>query len=593
MQVPTGRRFALLLGLMACLPTAQAQWSKAASTNAVLSGGSGEEVQVKLAPASDGTTFVSFYDSDPAGSPAFGYDVVLQRLDPAGSELWPHGGITVADRGYSSTQDYGLDAGPNGDAWLAFRDDRFVGDQITAARVAADGTLVWGVNGVQLTSTTEFVASPRIAATDDGGCVVGWTQGSTTRLQKLDASGAPQWGGGVAIPVAVGETASLSSLGRSEGGAVILSWISQSGGFFGPRHLLAQKLSSTGAPQWPGASVPVFTSGSLQLGNFPPLVTDGAGGALFSWYGTGPLQCYAQHVRSDGSQSFGVAGTGVEVSTNATQIRVSPSLAYNQSTDEAFVFWVEQNSLQSLRGVSGQKLDGAGNRLWGPGGIEFVPLGGEDPSQVSTVISGGGAAVAFTAGPGFGQDEVRALRVDSAGVLQHAIVTIASTPSSKDDVAIAAGPFGDTFVAWHGDENGGGNDVLAQNLLPGGGLGPAAGGLSHTAGANLDSLAATVGALGGNLDLQLDLTTSGYPFGAVFGYLAPAVLPFGGDVILVDFTGLELLGLPVGVGPVASWSLPLPASPVLCGLPVYTQGVHADLAQPLRLSNAVDVYLGL
>ena len=43
--------------------------------------------------------------------------------------------MLVADRGFSSTQDYGLDVDSAGNALLAFRDDRFVGTQITAAKV--------------------------------------------------------------------------------------------------------------------------------------------------------------------------------------------------------------------------------------------------------------------------------------------------------------------------------------------------------------------------------------------------------------------------------------------------------------------------
>ncbi|MEM7309703.1 MAG: hypothetical protein AAF682_23710 [Planctomycetota bacterium] len=585
-----GLLVAAVVGLTLSDPTA-AQWSKDPALYNTLSDGAGEEVQPKAAPAPDGTTFVSFYDSDPAGSPAFGYDVKIQRIDPQGKPLWTAGGILVADRGYSSTQDYGLAAGPNGDAFLAFRDDRFTGDQITVARVLEDGALAWGANGVQVTSTTAFVAAPEVTATPDGGCVVGWTEGSTTRLQKLDAGGAPQWGGGVTVPVAGGDTASMSGIGANPDGSVVFSWVFQSGGFFGPRHIRAQKLDASGAPEW-GAGVDVFTSGSIQIGNFPGLVADGAGGALFAWYGVSPLQCYAQHVRSDGSQSFGTPGTGVPVSTDATQARVNPSLAYHQATDEAYVFWIEQTISQSMDGVWGQKLDGTGARLWGPNGISYVPLGSDDLGQIRALARDDGATALWLGGPGFGQDETRGVRVDPAGVPQHAPVAIATTPSSKDDLAVSAGPFGDAFAIWHGDENGD-NDVIGQNLLVSSGSGPAAGGLSRTAGTNPDSYSATVEPLGGTLHLQVDLTSTGHALGAVAAFPAPAAIPFGSDVILVDPFGPELLGLPLLPGPVPSWSVPLPGDPLFCGLTIFTQAVHVDLTLPLRFTNAVDAFLGL
>ena len=55
----------------------------------------------------------------------------------------------------------------------------------------------------------------------------------------------------------------------------------------------AAKISAAGAPLWPGAIVTIFDAGSLQFGNFPTLITDGSGGALFSWYEVSPLQSYA------------------------------------------------------------------------------------------------------------------------------------------------------------------------------------------------------------------------------------------------------------------------------------------------------------
>ena len=88
-----------------------------------------------LAAVANGAgAYVSWFDG--IGN---GFDVRLQRLGENGTELLAPGGILVADRGFSSTQDYGLAVAASGAALLAFRDDRFVGTQVTAARIAADG----------------------------------------------------------------------------------------------------------------------------------------------------------------------------------------------------------------------------------------------------------------------------------------------------------------------------------------------------------------------------------------------------------------------------------------------------------------------
>ena len=85
--------------------------------------------------------------------------------------------------------------------------------------------------------------------------------------------------------MAVGETANISDIRAVESGRVIFSWVSQTGGFFGPRRLRAGKLESNGTSLW-GSGVNFFSSGSLQIANFPIFEPDGTGGAVFSWYTT-------------------------------------------------------------------------------------------------------------------------------------------------------------------------------------------------------------------------------------------------------------------------------------------------------------------
>ena len=51
----------------------------------------------------------------------------------------------LADRGFSSTEDYGLAVDTAGNALLAFRDDRGDFIQITAAKVSPAGTVLWEV----------------------------------------------------------------------------------------------------------------------------------------------------------------------------------------------------------------------------------------------------------------------------------------------------------------------------------------------------------------------------------------------------------------------------------------------------------------
>jgi hypothetical protein len=447
------------------LPTsALAAWSSDPAVNLSVADAAGDQVQPKVAPTSDGGCYLSWFDA--IGN---GFDVRVQKLDAAGNELLAHNGVLVADRGFSSTQDYGLDVDAAGNALLTFRDDSVGGVQITAAKVSPSGVLLWGASGVQLTGTSDFVAAPKIAGTTDGGAVVAWTQDVNTMVQKLDAGGVPQWTTVVLTP-ATGSY-SVSDL-HGAGTGAILSFVYQTGGFGSPRLLYAQKFDGSGSFLWGASHVAVFDGGSLQFGNFPYFVPDGSGGAVFSWYDAASLalQCYAQHITSAGAEAF--AHNGAAASTNGVRVRVSPWAAYNPSTGETFLFWTEENSAQSMFGVYGQKFDAAGNRQWGAEGSVIVPVGADGITMVRCLTEGTGAFAYWSQAASFGQDKLRAARLDAAGAIDVTAFDFASTPSGKSRLDVARSTAGFAVLAWSDDRSDAG-DVLAQNVNPDGSLGAA------------------------------------------------------------------------------------------------------------------------
>jgi len=458
------RAAALVAALLIAPATARALWSSDPAVNLAVADAAGDQVQPKVAPTSDGGCYVSWFDA--IGN---GFDVRVQKLDAGGNEVFAHNGVLVADRGFSSTQDYGLDVDADGNALLAFRDDRAGGIQITAAKVSPGGALLWGASGVQLTSTTDFVAAPKIAGTSDGGAVVAWTQNSSTLVQKLDGSGISQWTTVVLTPST--GTYSASDL-HGAGTGAILSFVHQTGSFGSPRHLLAQKFDGGGSILWGAGHVAVFDGGSLQFGNFPSFVPDGSGGAVFSWYDAASLsfQCYAQHVTAAGAEAF--PHNGAAASTNAVRVRVSPSAAFNASTGETFLFWQEENSLQSMFGVYGQKFDGAGSRQWGDEGSVVVAVGADEITMVRCLTEGSGAFTFWAQAPSFGQAKLRAARLDAVGAVGITPFDVASTPSGKSRLDVARSTAGFAVLAWSDDRTDAG-DILAQNVGPDGSLGPA------------------------------------------------------------------------------------------------------------------------
>ncbi|MEZ6002853.1 MAG: hypothetical protein R3F17_16835 [Planctomycetota bacterium] len=431
---------AVASGLLCSL--ASAQWSTDPAAPLAVADAASDQNLAKLAATPDGGVWVSWFDGI-----ASGWDVRVQKLDAAGNELLPHNGVLVADRSFSSTQDYGLSVDAAGNALVVFRDDRAGGIEVTAALVTPTGAQPWGVNGVALTSGAAFVANPKITGTADGGSIVGWMDNGVASFQKLDAAGVPQWGSAVSLTPPAG-TYTVAGL-HATGNDAIFSLVHQTGNFTSPKHLKANKISSTGSLLWGAGPLPVFDGGSLQFGNYPDFRTDGAGGAVFAWYSSSPsLQCFVQRMDASGTELF--AHNGVAVATVAGQLRVDPDAWVSPLDGNIYAAWTELNGTQSMRGVSAQRIDTSGSLVWGAAGTVLVPLGTSDQSMARVLPGGGsgGALVVWESAPAFGTDQLFAAHVDASGAIDVPTVDVASTPSQKMrlSTAMTAGGFG--VLAW-------------------------------------------------------------------------------------------------------------------------------------------------
>jgi hypothetical protein len=449
---------------------AWAQWSSDPNQNLALSDiADADQVQAKVVPRSDDGFFVSWFNNNPNDPPPRGYDTYLQRLDAAGIEQYAHDGVQVAKLTNSSTEDYGLDIDSQGNALLAFLDTRFgASQQVTVTKIAPDGTPLWGVNGIQVTSGNPGAHQPKVAATSDGGAVVFWISNSSVVLQKFDANGNPQWPWSSTRNrgIILGEFKSnyqTCDIHGSDNGSVIISF-SRDRGFRTNRYLYANKVSASGKLLWGSGHVKVWDGGSLQLGNYPSFITDGAGGAIFSWYSSSPsLQSYVQHINADGTEAF--AHNGVPVSTNASQIRVSPSAAYNPSTKETFVSWEEEDSLQSVSGVSAQKIDAAGNRQWTDNGVTIVPLQANAEIFARTVVNGDGAFVFWVDQQVTQAGTLQGALLDNAGSLACNQFPVSSVLAQKSRPATSQAANGNTVIAFQ-DYRTGNSDIYIQNINP-------------------------------------------------------------------------------------------------------------------------------
>ncbi len=466
---PSVRSIAILLATLSSAVVASAshaQWSSNPALNAAIANKTGDQVQTKIRPTSDGGCYISWLDNN-----AGGYDTYIQRLNRQGIEQWAHNGVLVADTSFSSTEDYGLVVDANDNAIIAFRDDRSGGQQIACNKISPAGVLLWGNLGVQVSINPNQSHSPHVAALSDGNYVVGWSEGANLRRQKLDSSGAPQWtAGGLFEAPPASNSDLICDVIASDAGNVMISWARNPS-----RFLNAQKYDTNGAPMWnAGSPVVVFNGSALQFGYFPTFLHDGAGGAIFSWYETGGTRNgYVQRINSAGAEVF--PHNGVACSTNTTgRIRISSSVAYSAGTNEIFSYWTDSSSpTQNMWGVYGQKFNGStGARLWTDTAKELVPLGRNQTAFVTCVADQSGNSMAFWFDqPGSGA-HVMGARLDALGNIQWggSPILVCSTASGKSRLAATISPCNQALVAW-GDSRTDGGDIYAQNVKPSGAFG--------------------------------------------------------------------------------------------------------------------------
>ncbi len=505
-------RSAFVLPLVLLAGPLAAQWSDDPAQNLAVGAGPGEQVLAKAAPTPDGGSWVAWFDNASGN-----YDVRLQRFDSQGRARFAAGGLLLSDHPQSSSLvDWDLIAAAGDHAVVAFTDTRAGADlDVVLYRVDAAGSPVWGPDGIAVSSNADYEADPRLAETASGDVVVVWdSYGSpaAVRMQRYDAAGTAQLAaGGVVVAAEAGRLPGFARVAAS-GDDVIVAWVRDISFLTSVKHLRAQRFDAAGAPVWP-AVVEVFDAFNLPMGYGPQLLADGAGGGVLCWHASNPstnlYEAFVQRLDAQGGERFG--HNGVTVSTAGGTHHLAPRAAFVAATQDTYVFWNEKDASQSLSGLFAQRLDGNGVRQWGGGGLQLQALSTaqwQPPSAFATA-AGATAVLTWSPTPSWGTDLVQAYHLDAAGAQPWGgprdLCTLPGVKSVRHAVAAAAD--GRAAVFWEDDRNGD-DDLYGQNLLPDGALGPR----MLTADADSVSLAA-----GGSVGFALEA-------GAAFAHRAYALL---------------------------------------------------------------------
>jgi hypothetical protein len=356
------------------------------------------------------------------------------------------------------------------------------GSGIWAQKVTINGTLAWGSagfavcsgfansrGGVQIISDNLF--SP-FFGDPPPGAILAWSDSrrgitlSDVYAQSVTGNAAGRWtAGGVLVgadssgqsqPYLVSDQTSSSF--RIPKGAIIV---------WGREHpsqwdVYAQRLNSSGVPQWGANGIPVcaapgnqFFSGAMaptSSGNATMIWSDDRNGHTYDLYGN--REGTAGEWATNGSPVAVVAGNKDFVVTTADGL------------GGAIVAWSDERADNG--DIYLQHMDSGGNELWGPTGD---PLVVKPNAQVEPVLVPDGTGGTFVTYVDVATDEdLYVQKADSSGIAQWdpPIPLCVAQGDQQDQAAVSDGA-GGIIVAWD-DFRGGAIRIYAQHVSATGGV---------------------------------------------------------------------------------------------------------------------------
>ena len=367
--------YLILFGLLPFF--SNAQFANDSTNNVVIQDAIGSEQATPLISSrSDGGVYISWFDQS-SGM----YVLRMQRLDALGNKLWGPNGVVVSNANQNTALfRYDLKTDNEGNAIVAFQDQRTGSMQVVAQKMDSTGAPVWANNGVVLADADAAQGlAPVIGVLSNNNVVVAWNAYSSTNqkwvcyIELNPATGASINGAGPdKIKPATGTTPNYSrpSIASYANNEYYLMYVQETGNFPGlTSKLFVKRMATNYVSLW---AAPIqFTTKTITAFFFPRIISDGGTGFLCAFNTGNPanaaLTCvYLQHVDS----------TGATWSTNGTALTSSTTINsylgdyfYNSTTNQTWVGLQVTNSGQSASGNSIQRVNNAGLNLCGTDGI--------------------------------------------------------------------------------------------------------------------------------------------------------------------------------------------------------------------------------
>ena len=305
-----------------------------------------------------------------------------------------------------------------------------------------------------------------------GGAFIVWEDyrtdpGSDLYAQRISSTGVPQWAanGIVVCNVTPGSQYQPRMISDNAGGCIIAWQDSRGGGV--TSHVYAQRLNALGSSLWTFNGVLVTNVTGDQI--VPTLCSDGGNGAIITWYDSRNLattgwDIYAQRISTGGVAQWtanGVAMCTVAADQSLPQITID-------GLNGAIIVWRDLRAGSGTYDLWAQRVNGNGTILWTANGTALCQA---TNNQDSPVIASDGANGALVAWQDFrsGTDwDIYAQRLNLNGAWLWTTngVAVCTMPNYQFGVSLISDGQQGAYLAWNDARNvsTNGNDVYMQRL---------------------------------------------------------------------------------------------------------------------------------
>jgi hypothetical protein len=190
-------------------------------TNVLVSFGTGDRIAPALCPDGANGTIIAWQDKRTNANG----DIYAQRLWFQGALLWTSTGVPIATGTGTHATPQVISDGAGG-AFVVWGDLRAGFSGTAAQHLTGAGAALWTANGVTIGAGNASSSGFSAAADGLGGLIVAYldyhTGGIDTWVQRLNASGVPQWGAaGVAANANPSQDNEVAAFGDGRGGAIV------------------------------------------------------------------------------------------------------------------------------------------------------------------------------------------------------------------------------------------------------------------------------------------------------------------------------------------------------------------------------------